>query len=111
MTTRGVISEIELRQLRYFAAVAEMLSFCKAARVLHVSQPPLSRQVRNLERSIGAVLLIRSSRGVTLTRAGVLFFAEVERILNRIQAAVEAARRAQEAGQESDRRYGGPRHA
>lgn len=108
---KNLMYQIELRQLRYFAAVAEVLSFCKAARVLHVSQPPLSRQIRNLERSIGAVLLIRSSKGVTLTRAGVLFFAEVERILDTIQAAAEAARRTEEAGQEPDRSRRGTRHA
>ena len=96
MSKPPVLSEIELRQLRYFSAVAELLSFGKAAKVLHVSQPPLSRQVRSLERSIGAVLLNRSPSGVTLTPAGAQFFGEVQRVLRRIQSAAELARRTEE---------------
>ena len=88
----AVITQIELRQLRYFATVAEMASFGKAAKVLHISQPPLSRQVRSLELSMGVVLLKRSPVGVSLTPAGAVFLAEVQRILKRIQHAVELAR-------------------
>ena len=90
-----MMSEIELRQLSYFTAVAESLSFGKAAKALHISQPPLSRQVRRLEKSIGAVLLNRSSKGVTLTSAGALFFMESQGILRRLENAAKVARRAE----------------
>jgi len=90
-----MMSEIEFRQLSYFTAVAESLSFGKAAKALHISQPPLSRQVRRLEKSIGAVLLNRSSKGVTLTSAGALFFMESQGILRRLENAAKVARRAE----------------
>jgi DNA-binding transcriptional LysR family regulator len=88
-----MMSEIEFRQLRYFTAVAESLSFSKAAKILHISQPPLSRQVRRLEKSVGAMLLNRSSKGVTLTPAGTLFFVESQGILRRLENSAEVARR------------------
>ena len=86
-----VLSQIELRQLRYFVAVAEMSSFGKAAVALHISQPPLSRQIRSLERSLGVVLLNRSPAGVSLTGAGAMFLSQVQNILSNIQRAVELA--------------------
>jgi len=89
-----MMSEIEFRQLSYFTAVAESLSFGKAAKALHISQPPLSRQVRRLERSVGAMLLNRSPKGVTLTPAGAIFFAESQGILRRLGNSAEVARRA-----------------
>jgi DNA-binding transcriptional LysR family regulator len=92
MWTQGVITQIELRQLRYFAAVAEYLSFCRAAKALHVSQPPLSRQVRSLEHSIGALLLIRSRTGVSLTPAGAAFLGEVRSFLGGLDSAIATAR-------------------
>ncbi len=61
---------MELRQLRYFIAVAERLSFSKAAQHLHVTVPPLSRQVRQLEEEFGVQLFVRDRRSVTLTDAG-----------------------------------------
>lgn len=70
-----------LRRLEYFVAVAEELSFTAAARALHVAQPPLSTQVRALERDLGADLFDRSGRTPTLTAAGRALLPEARRIL------------------------------
>lgn len=88
-------NDIELQQLRCFVAVAEMLSFGKAARLLHVSQPPLSRQIGRLERSIGVTLLNRSPQGVSLKASGVIFLAEAKQILQRVDCAGILARQAE----------------
>jgi LysR family nitrogen assimilation transcriptional regulator len=63
---------MNLRQLRYFLSIAQLQSFTRAAEVLHIAQPALSRQVRMLEEEIGAPLFIRFERGVTLTATGEL---------------------------------------
>jgi DNA-binding transcriptional LysR family regulator len=78
---------VELRQLRYFVAIAEEGSFSRAAIRLHVSQPPLSTQIRNLEEELGAPLLARTNRGVSLTGSGQVFYEEVRAILARLESA------------------------
>jgi LysR family transcriptional regulator, hca operon transcriptional activator len=86
---------MELRHLRYFVAVAEEGSLTVAAeRVLHTSQPSLSRQIRDLEYEIGVPLLTRSVHGVELTPAGKAFLDHARLALAQVEAAREAARRA-----------------
>jgi DNA-binding transcriptional LysR family regulator len=84
---------LDLRKLRYFAAVAEELHFGRAAERLYVAQPVLSRQIRKLERELGAELLSRTSRNVNLTPAGHQVLAEAKSLL----AAADATRRRIEA--------------
>lgn len=85
---------MELRHLRYFVAVAEALSFRKAADSLSISEPTLSQQVADLEDEIGLKLLIRNSRRVELTEVGRVFFHGARRTL---ATAEEAVAQAQEA--------------
>jgi LysR family hca operon transcriptional activator len=85
---------MELRHLRYFIAVAEEGSLTVAAEQrLHTAQPSLSRQIRDLEYEVGAQLLVRSVRGVELTRSGRAFLDHARLALAQVEAAVEAARR------------------
>src|SRR3981081_491244 len=91
--------EMELRHLRYFVAVAEARSLTvAAARVLHTSQPSLSRQIRHLEDEVGAQLLTRRARGIELTPAGRAFLDHARVVLSQVEAAAEAARRAAHPG-------------
>jgi DNA-binding transcriptional LysR family regulator len=83
---------MELRHLRYFVAVAEEQNVTRAAARLHVSQPPLSRQIRDLEEELGVALFEHSARAVRLTAAGRLFLDEARAVLRRAEQAVQAVR-------------------
>jgi DNA-binding transcriptional LysR family regulator len=89
---------MELRHVRYFVTVAEHLSFARAARALHISQPPLSRQIRALEDELGTPLLTRTKRAVALTPAGAALLPEARRLL-RDADALKAGARAHAAGE------------
>lgn len=82
-----------LRELECFIAVAEELSFTRAARRLHLSQPPLSRHVRELENKLGVHLFNRERRRVALTEAGALFYEGTRHVLADLTRAGEAVRR------------------
>ena len=84
---------LDLRQLRYFVAVAEECHFGRAAQRLHMAQPPLSQAIRRLEEDLGVELLERTTRRVALTPAGERFLERSRQILHEVdQAAREAAR-------------------
>jgi DNA-binding transcriptional LysR family regulator len=87
---------VEIRELRYFVAVAEELHFGRAAQRLEIAQPPLSRAIARLERQLGVTLLERTSRKVALTEAGAVLLAEGRAILGSVAA---AERRTQQAAQ------------
>ena len=81
-----------LRQLRYFAVLAEELHFGKAASRLGISQPSLTRQIQNLEKTVGAALVERTQRAVSLTPAGEAFAAQARVTLQHHERSVETAR-------------------
>ncbi|KST61894.1 LysR family transcriptional regulator [Mastigocoleus testarum] len=85
---------MELRQLQYFLAVAEELSFIRAAERLQMAQPPLSRQIRQLEIELGIELFYRTKRRVELTNGGQAFVVEANQILARIEQGIRVAQRA-----------------
>jgi DNA-binding transcriptional LysR family regulator len=89
---------MELRHLRYFVVAAEELNVTRAAARLHLSQPPLSRQIRDLECELGVALFIRGANSLRLTDAGRSFLKEAKAILRRVDEAV-AAVQAVAAGQ------------
>ncbi|EGD53372.1 LysR family transcriptional regulator [Gordonia neofelifaecis] len=84
---------MELRHLRYFRVVAEELHFRRAAERLHIAQPPLSAQIRQLEEELGVELLARSTRRVELTPAGRVYLDRVREILDAVDVAGEQAQR------------------
>ncbi|HBF29544.1 LysR family transcriptional regulator [Rhizobium sp.] len=84
---------MDLRQLRYFVAVAQERNFTRAAQVLHIAQPPLSRQIQLLEEQLGVPLIIRKSRPIRLTEAGRLFYEQSLQILGRVEQMQAATRR------------------
>ncbi|MAA74103.1 MAG: LysR family transcriptional regulator [Salinisphaeraceae bacterium] len=90
------LTQIEIRRLRYFVAVAEQRSFRAAALHLHISQPPLTRQIQQLEAVLEVTLFERLPRGVELTEAGRVFYVEARNILDLTQQAVDRVRLAGE---------------
>ena len=89
-----MIPGMELRHLRYFVAVAEAENVTRAAERLHVSQPPLSRQIRDLEEELGVELFERTARSVRLTGAGKIFLEEARAVLLRTDEATAKVRAA-----------------
>lgn len=87
-----MLAPMELRHLRYFIAAAEAENVSRAALKLHVSQPALSRQIRDLEAELGFPLLERNAKSVRLTEAGHVFLSEARAALQRVDEGVEAAR-------------------
>lgn len=83
---------MELRHLRYFVAVAEEQNVTRAAARLNVSQPPLTRQIHDLEAELGVALFDRKGRTIRLTAAGQVFLKEAQASLNRVEEAVRAVR-------------------
>ncbi|MFL6708301.1 MAG: LysR substrate-binding domain-containing protein [Massilia sp.] len=96
---------MELRQLRYFIAVAEELHFTRAAARLHIGQPPLSHAIQMLEQDVGARLFERNKRWVRLTEAGRLFLIDARRMLALAEEAKSTAQRA-ERGEAGELRIG-----
>jgi len=80
---------MDLRQIRYFVAVAEEGSFTRASKRLHISQPPLSQNIKALEEEMGVTLLIRNQRGVTPTDAGLTLLHQGRRILGLVKDTLE----------------------
>ncbi len=83
---------MELRHLRYFTAVAAHGSFSRAANNLHLTQPALSRQVKDLEDELGVPLFVRGTNAVTLTEAGEVFYEEARDLLARADQAIQRVR-------------------
>jgi DNA-binding transcriptional LysR family regulator len=84
---------MELRHMRYFVAVADEQSFTRAAERLHISQPPLSRQIQDLEEELGTLLFERGSRPLKLTEPGRFFYSHATRLLEQAAQAARATRR------------------
>jgi DNA-binding transcriptional LysR family regulator len=84
---------MELRHLRYFSTVASELHFGRAAEKLHIAQPPLSKQIQDLEAELGFELFARTKRSVALTPAGQTFLIEVDRIFLQLNRAIDIGRK------------------
>jgi DNA-binding transcriptional LysR family regulator len=93
ITESQLSTNLELRHLRYFIAVATELHFGRAAEKLHIAQPPLSHQIRQLETELGFELFIRTKRSVVLTPAGQAFLLQVNQIFQQLEQAIEIGRK------------------
>lgn len=105
INTDPVSMPVDFRQLRYFLALADTLHFGRAATLLHISQPPLSRQIAALEEELGVVLFNRTSRQVELTAAGRHFQEQAARIIEALDVAVRSTQ-ATERGERGVLRVG-----
>jgi DNA-binding transcriptional LysR family regulator len=85
---------MELRQLRYFVAVAEEQHFGRAAKRLGVAQPALSRQMQRLEKELGGALLVRTPQGTRVTQAGQVLLDEARQLVSGVDAAMRRVRSA-----------------
>src|SRR6478672_4300995 len=88
---------MELRHLRYFTTVAAEGSFSRAAEILHIAQPPLSRQIQQLEEELGVELIRRGTRPADLTEQGRLLYEQAVQILERVEEIRAIVRRVERA--------------
>lgn len=87
------MNRVDVRELECFVAVADHLNFTKAARQLHLSQPPLTRYIQALEEKLGAKIFDRNTHAVSLTPAGAFFLEDARAVLRHLDRATEAVRR------------------
>lgn len=93
----GIVGDVSFSQVQLFVAVAEEGSLSGAARRLHVSQPPLTRQMHALEDELGVRLFARSARGMRLLPAGEELLVHARKVLTAVEVAIEATRTADRA--------------